>query len=121
MSDKKLPKLDDFIAQSLGAVLDGINHSQEKYRTIELGIVSPYFGELNDDGIKNSMQRIDFEVAVEVSESSSKSKEGKVDIRVVSGALGGSGERALSNAATIRFGINFVPPMIQTNVNKQKP
>ena len=99
--------------------MSGISKAQQRYDNIGVGIVSPHVGLVTLESLQKAQQTLDFEVNVTVSEGEALGGSGGVKIGVLSLGVNGNTDAKNSSAATIRFTINFVPPLVQLKLNQE--
>lgn len=63
----------------------------------------------------HSVSRIDFDIAVEVSEQNAENKKGHLSIKVFGGNIGHEQEYKTSAIQRVSFSINVVYPSVKTN------
>lgn len=105
-------ELKEFISETLVQIMEGVQAAIDRRRDAPdvKGVINPIFGETADAAGDNHIQKVDFDVAVTVTEK--KTGTGKAGIRVLSLELGGELGKAAeqSTASHIKFSIPFVPP-----------
>ncbi len=100
-------ELSEFIERTLVDIQKGVAAAIRSAAEIG-GVINPVFGGINDIGMEHR-QDVVFDVAVTVSEKSSKSGSGGVEVAVLRAGIDGSQAEENSRVSRIQFTIPIIP------------
>jgi hypothetical protein len=107
--------LDEFISATLVGIQRGVQRAiEERSKEGQTGgVINPVFGKSVEAGINagRDLQKVEFDVAVTVSDKSSK--DGKAGIRVFSIELGGGASTGAEHSivSRVKFTVPVIPPV----------
>lgn len=112
--------LKTFVAETLCQIQQGVQEAINR-RSEEggEGVINPHYGRY-DEETKEIVEKVQFDVAVTVSEG--EEKEGRAGLRVLSVGLDGAakGSKASETVSRVQFAVRIVPPVTKVDQDRSR-